>query len=210
MLIHFSPANQGFIKKLRTYILAQILGEEYDDDENQFSAEQLSQLTIVDDVIYFHGTLRVNYTTYDCQREQDYFNPSRGNANFMMLAKDNAEHRWWYGQMLAVFHVRYRYRGPGVRDTRPKDMEVAWVRWYGLRKGEKGIWSTKNLPVVGFVNEKVDKSPAFGFVDPAEIVRAVHLIPNQAGKKSANGLGPSIARGESKEHQDWNWFFVNM
>lgn len=54
---------------------------------------------------------------------------------------------------------------------------------------------------------------AFGFLDPSDIIRGVHLIPAFAHGTSSCYLGPSIAREFSDEElgdMDWNFFYVNM
>jgi len=55
---------------------------------------------------------------------------------------------------------------------------------------------------------------AFGFVDPDNIIRGVHLIPAFAFGSTDELLGPSKARrkldGAPNGYHDWNYYFVNM
>lgn len=194
---------------LHSYLLTCLLGVEHDSDKNQFTDEQLSNLIIVDNAIYRHKVLRVNYTSYDLRREQDSLNP-RTQSDIMMLSNDQGGHPYWYARILGVFHVRVIHKHPQQFKTTAHNMEFLWVRWFGLNSKPKFGWKEKNLPRVGFINEKVDKSPAFGFIDPSQVIRAVHLIPDEMGGKSTNGLGRSIARKESDDNLDWNYFFINM
>lgn len=89
-------------------------------------------------------------------------------------------------------------------------MEFLWVRWLGIQKDHEWGWKAKDLPKVGFINEREDKTVAFGFLDPAEVIRAVHLIPSFSEGKSTNGMPQTIARPLTDNNLDWNYFFVNM
>ena len=70
------------------------------------------------------------------------------------------------------------------------------------------IWATKRLPRVGFYDSS-DPS-AFGFLDPESIIRGVHLIPAFTYGQTSELLLHSIARQPSENHEDWEWFYVNM
>jgi hypothetical protein len=55
-------------------------------------------------------------------------------------------------------------------------MEFLFVRWFttDLGKPNQGGWESKQLYQVRFVD---GDDGAFGFLDPQEIIRGVHLIP---------------------------------
>ncbi|KIJ07244.1 hypothetical protein PAXINDRAFT_31848, partial [Paxillus involutus ATCC 200175] len=65
---------------------------------------------------------------------------------------------------------------------------------------------------VGFVPE--DDELSFGFVDPSDVVRGIHLIPAFAyGRTPALLSGPLVARatsGEQGKHDDWRLYYVNQ
>jgi hypothetical protein len=61
---------------------------------------------------------------------------------------------------------------------------------------------------VGFVDS--NDPAAFGFLDPNEVIRAVHLIPAFNEGRTANLLGPSIARQESEKDMDWTYYYVGL
>ena len=54
-----------------------------------------------------------------------------------------------------------------------------------------------------------DTDPAtFGFINPADIVCAVHLIPSfQDGKRNDILSGPSVTQSSSG---DWSWYYINQ
>ncbi len=49
---------------------------------------------------------------------------------------------------------------------------------------------------------------AFGFISPADVVRAAHLIPTFAQGRSIM-LPPSLAR-PIRPHEDWRFHYINM
>jgi hypothetical protein len=55
---------------------------------------------------------------------------------------------------------------------------------------------------------------AFGFIDPASVIRGAHLIPGFAYGPTNDYLGPSFIRQdpefEGAQHADWRYFYVNM
>jgi len=55
-------------------------------------------------------------------------------------------------------------------------MDVLWVCWFGLDVDTWGRWSKKLLHGISFI--PWDEPGAFGFLDPAHVIRGVHLIPN--------------------------------
>jgi len=72
-------------------------------------------------------------------------------------------------------------------------------------------WKICRLPKIGFVPDHPDAgSPAFGFLDPAQVIRGVHLIPSFMEELTGNLLGPSSARLEHEGDLDWLCYYVNM
>ncbi|KAG2029536.1 hypothetical protein BDR03DRAFT_825481, partial [Suillus americanus] len=101
------PAFTEFLPRLKDHILARLLGHDYDGDEVSFSSAQRSQLMLVNDRIYRHKVIRINYTTYDLRREQDSLN-SRTHADIMVLSHEDDEangHPYWYARIIGVFHA---------------------------------------------------------------------------------------------------------
>jgi len=88
------------VRLLKNHLLARVLGF---DDEDMFTTQDRLSLTIVNDQMYRHKVLRINYTTYDMRRAQDAINP-RTHPFFMMLSQDD-EHPYCYAQAISVFHV---------------------------------------------------------------------------------------------------------
>jgi hypothetical protein len=182
----------------------------YDGDENQFTAAQRNSVVIINNKIYRHKVLRVNYTTDDLRRAQDSLNP-RTQADIMVLAhehEDENPHPYWYARVIGVFHVNVRYTRPGEYRASVKRVDFLWVRWFARDATAPSGWAIKRLPRVGFYDG--DDPSAFGFLNPDLVVRGVQLIPAFRFGRTDALLGPSIARRESDQDEDWDWYYVNM
>ncbi|KAF7982631.1 hypothetical protein HWV62_27057 [Athelia sp. TMB] len=67
----------------------------------------------------------------------------------------------------------------------------------------------KRLPRIGFVPDEPGHD-AFGYINPSEIIRAVHLMPVFAYEKTKGLLGRSIARQSKGGDEDWHYYYVNI
>ena len=142
------------------------------------------------------------------RRAQDSINP-RTHPDIMVLSHDDSEgqeepHPYWYARIIGIYHADVRYKNRFGR------MDFLWVRWLGRDLSYKAGWKARRLPRVGFVPDDTPDSGAFGFLDPAVVIHAVHLIPAFSEGKTAELLKPSIARRESDNDEDWQYFYVNM
>ena len=57
----------------------------------EFTSEGRNTVTILNNLIYSHKVLWINYTTYDMRREQDFLNP-RTHADIMVLSQEPETH----------------------------------------------------------------------------------------------------------------------
>ena len=89
-------------------------------------------------------------------------------------------------------------------------MNFLWIWWLDRDLLYKAGWKARRLPHVRFVPDDTPNSRAFGFLDPAVIIHAVHLIPAFSEGKIAELLKPSIAHQESDNNKNWQYFYVNM
>lgn len=204
---------QNFLPVLKTHLLARLRMMAYEGDETDFSPKDLDTVRIVDNKIYFHKAVRINYTTYDMRRAQDSINP-RTHANIMMLShEDDSEevdwHPYWYGQVIGVFHVMVKHLGSWSKSSEPQRIDFLWVRWFGRENGVPlTSFDTLRLPRIGFVPD--DDPRPFGFVDPNEVLRAAHLIPAFAHGRTGNLLPSSSVRQPREEDKDSVFYYVNM
>jgi hypothetical protein len=106
-------------------------------------------------------------------------------------------HPYWYARILGIFHAHVLHVGPQSTSSQPQKIEFLFVRWFGHHVKQRAGWKARHLYQVSFLAENSD---AFGFVDPAHVVRAAHLIPAFAADKTSDllPLPSQIARRESE------------
>ena len=194
-----------------------MLGRQYDGDEHPFTAQERNALIIINNRIYKHNTLRVNYTTYDLQHAQDSLDP-RTHTDFMTLSHEDQDDMdpgnifpYWFGRIIGIYHAAVMYTGPESHSEvpQPQRMEFLFVRWFGRDLKHRAGWRHRRLNRIGFV-EGDDDAP-FGFLDPQEVIRGVHLIPAFHYGRTREMLAPSrIARPDSDQDEDWKYFYVNQ
>jgi len=192
-----------------------LLGHAYDGDEVKYSEDDHNTIQFVDHALYRHKTLRINYTTYDLRRQQDSINP-RTHPNIMLLSheettNDMDAHPYWYARVVGIFHVDVNYTGPHSKSSLNKQrIDFLWIRWFGRDMSFKAGWQARRLHRVGFLDAK--EPGAFGFLDPALVIRGVHLIPAFSQGQTGELLSPpqSVARMPFNETSDWRYYYVNM
>ncbi|KAJ7146245.1 hypothetical protein C8R44DRAFT_897878 [Mycena epipterygia] len=205
---------QNFLPDLKSHLLGRLLGIPYDGDESQYSIQDLADVNIIGERLYTHKVLRVNYTTYDVLRDQDTLN-TRTHPDFMVLAHEDEEetsaHPYWYGRIISIFHAEVRHVGPKSKNrTKIHRMEFVWVRWFGRDLSHRAGWKHRRLHRVGFIDASEPDSGAFGFLDPAEIIRGAHLIPAFHYGRTKHLLSPSVARHfDAEKDEDYIYYYVN-
>lgn len=168
------------------------------------------------DRIYGHKIIQFNYTTYDVRRAQDVVNPGTSHCNIMLLAGGMAvqpspgepsdamsgpqPHPYIYARVLRVYHANVVYTGPGMVDYSPTRMDFLWVRWFKRQILE----NPDHLDQLAF--PPVTEEGAFGFVDPANVVRGCHIIPKfSLGMRYPSGVGFSRLADDSS---DWLSYYI--
>ncbi len=162
-------------------------------------------MVIRDHFIYSHATAAFNFTTYDLRRDQDTMNTNSGRCDVMIPAFESSSesdpiHPYWYARILKILHTQVFFGASPVSER----IEFLFVRWFGRDMEWKGGPSTLRLDRIGFV-PSTDQE-AFGFLNPALVIRASHLIPAFKFGKTSHLLGPSLAR--EGEEGDWDNYYV--
>ena len=80
-------------------------------------------------------------------------------------------------RVLGIFHANIIYTGPGSKNFLSHRIEFLWVRWFEIIQECLG-WEQRALDTVKFL--PMADEDAFGFVDPANVLRACHMIPSFA------------------------------
>ncbi|KAK0452774.1 uncharacterized protein EV420DRAFT_1700868 [Desarmillaria tabescens] len=182
-------ACNGFIRKLKDHLLSRIL-----NSNDEFTDLHRQNLIIVDNRLYSHQILRINYTTYNARRNQDSINPCT-HSDIMALSpstqtdldSDNNSHPYLYARVIGIFH--------------------ATVRHVGLQSIPSGF-RAKRLPCIGFLPG--DDPQAFGFVDPNDVLHASHIMPAYVYGQTSDILPPSICRRFNENDMDWARYYVDI
>ncbi|ETW76921.1 hypothetical protein HETIRDRAFT_422272 [Heterobasidion irregulare TC 32-1] len=110
-----------------------------------------------------------------------------------------------YVHVIGIFHCMVHHHG---HSSEPKQMDFLWVCWFSLDTNAPGGWDCKQLHSVAFIPE--DDLAMFGFLDPKQIIRSVHVIPAFACGHISEQLRPSIAQQPAKNDEDWERYYINM
>jgi len=182
---------------------------EYEGDEHDFSDADRDSVLIIDNKIFEHSVLRVNYTTYDLRREQDSINPCT-HADLMVLShEEERTHPYWYARLIKVFHVGVRFREQlDVTWSQPERMNILFVRWF-KRDSTPAGFAAKRLQRLQFFED--DCPDAYGFLDPECVIRGIHLIPAFAfGRTKQSHTKPTFARRKEEKNTDSCFYYLNM
>ncbi|KAI0054379.1 hypothetical protein BV25DRAFT_1817149 [Artomyces pyxidatus] len=154
------------------------------------------------DCIYHHKRMYFHFTTYDVKRGTDLINPGTSRHNIMLLDDGTTGHRFMYARVLGVYHANVVYTGQDTLDYEPRRLDFLWVRWYEVINPDSSGWD--GLDFVYF--PPVEEIDAFGFVDPNDVLRGCHIVPDFAsGKRREDGAGLS---GLAKDSEDYNRYYI--
>lgn len=145
------------------------------------------------------------------RRGQDSMNP-RTHCDVMVHSPETEDgaHPFWYARVLGVFHVKVLQTGPGVHNRSVQSMDFLWVRWFGIEPHYRSGPKAARLPKIGFIPET--NSDAFGFLDPAVVLRGCHLVPAFAAGRTnllLSTVSVTAAR-HPDETNDWANYYVIM
>ncbi|KZV64559.1 hypothetical protein PENSPDRAFT_561883, partial [Peniophora sp. CONT] len=195
---HGDVAYKDFIPKLKTHLLGRELNEApiANEPAHVYTDEQLEGCVFfAGHRIYEHATAGFNYTTYDVLRAQDAINSNnitRQNAprshDVMVHAPKGDRHPFRYARVLAIYHANITF----FDDARPKRRDFLFVRWFELDPTWACGPSARRLERVRYL--PATNPAAFGFLDPASVIRACHLIPAFALGITSEFLNMSFAR----------------
>jgi hypothetical protein len=163
--------------------------------------------------LYAHKLLRVNYTTYDVRRAQDIIHVDMLQSNIMLHNElafpEDPEplsgplHPYRYAKVIGVYHANVAYVGTlpdGSRDLTAHRIDLAWIHRYNILEADKEF-VLDSLSLCSLFSDG-----ALDFLDPAKIVRSVHLIPRFFKGRKAAPTPPS----KCVPAQDaWDQYYIN-
>lgn len=200
--------TKDFIPLLKDHLIARLQGRAYDGDENEYSAEERSQLLFQHGRLYKHSVLRVNYTTYDLRRNQDIIKPASPKNMILVSSSEDPNpgeepHPFWYAKVIGVYHANIIHAPSGNRF--PRRMDFLWVRWLGRDLARLGGFKERRLDRVGYVPHP---DGSFAFLDPANVIRGCHLIPAFSHGHTEELL-PKSSAWDHPTDGDWRYYYVN-
>lgn len=208
---------QDFVARLKDHLIRRMDG--LMDPDAVVPEPRRRALLFQHDRMYPHQTMQVNYTTYDVRRGRDTIHINTDHSNIMVLANEDPSNSsspagdptlYWYAHIIGIYHVN-------VIDTsvdsmavasHPKRMEFLHIRWLGRDPDWRSGWAAKRLEQVGFIPET--DPGAFDFLDPADVIRACHLIPAFAEGRTRSLLNFSLLARSDATEDDWQRFYVNQ
>ncbi|KAJ3540172.1 hypothetical protein NMY22_g4410 [Coprinellus aureogranulatus] len=210
------PALTNFYDDLRSHLLARLLQHEQHYSDAEFTTRQLNRVVMDTKAIYRHKVLRINYTTYDMLRMQDSINPRTEHNDIMVLANESDSvlgfrpHPYWYARVIGIYHIDVSLLDEDCQNIVKEEVRIdfLWVRWFARPKNSIGF-EDHRLQQVAFIDTDLENSGAFGFIDPADVIRAVHMIPAFSGGRTGEYMGKSIARHHREKDTDYAYYNVN-
>lgn len=175
-------------------------------DHSPNSSDDANRVFLNRDRLYRHNIMRINYTTYDIRRAQDTINPRTAHRDIMVLVDDRktAKQHFRYARVLGIYHANVQYAGRGMIDFSSHRMEFLWVRWFQQ-------FSDSTLPPTAL--ERLSFPPmagkeAFGFIDPANVLRSCHIIPMFSLGPRYGKQDPGLSRSAG-DSTDWKAYYLN-
>lgn len=195
--------SQDFVIKLKDHLLARVLDKQQDTDPLSFTSKDRSLLYIRNNRLELRHSMNVYFTTYDLRRGKDRVN-MRGRSHVMALSQDG-DHPYIYAQVLGIYRV-YVLHGPTMVDE--VKMDVLWVRWFKVDETHRAGWKAKRLHQVKFIPSLEDD--AFGFLNPEDVIRGVHLIPGFHHGHRLHSFSDPTSVWDHEDECDWQTYYINQ
>ncbi|KIO32592.1 hypothetical protein M407DRAFT_39350, partial [Tulasnella calospora MUT 4182] len=123
-------------------------------------------------------------------------------------ASTSRRRRFWYARVLGIFHCQARDRH--AEESEWKQIDFLWIRWMGTDPDSRSGLNARRLERVGYVPD-ADGPGAFGFIDPADVIRACHLAPAFHHGTRSDLLSSSVSVAfdfNEPEGEDYEFYYV--
>ena len=189
----------------------------YDGDEHEFTHQDRDNIIIEKNQMYKHKTIRFKSMTYDAHRIEESANPQT-HADVMVLShKDGVDGHsafpYWHARIVGIYHFVVQEKTDGGAGLGPPlRMDVLFIHWFGFDSpdGQSG-WRAQHMHKVGFLPDTNTNGPAFGFLDPNEVIWMVHLILDFFSVRTKEMLtGRSMAVPNHHPEGEYPMYYVAM
>lgn len=188
---------QDFLPHLKQHLYARLL-----ESDPLYDCGRYRDLIIRDGILYKHPIMRVNFTTYDIQQDQDIVHIPFDKQDILVYnPEERGPYPWAFARVLGIYHANVSTR----THPDPQTYYFLWVRW--LRRDEtlSSFVTARRFDRVSFVPYDSPDEEPFGFIDPGTVIRGCHLIPDFNLGRTDELMPASIFRdGEG----DWKRFCV--
>ncbi|TEB04127.1 hypothetical protein FA13DRAFT_1575394, partial [Coprinellus micaceus] len=203
----------GFISKMKEHLLPRVL-EALGHAESPVDKDAWKHVTLQHNRLFNHRILRLNHTTYDLRRQDDVIHVDTPRCNVMLLNPFFCKETWKsqppyrYAKVLGVFHANVSFigelHGSPRCDTAPAyhRLNFVWVQWYSCHAAG-GEFEPDHVTL-----RPVDSPDSLAFLDPLEIIRAAHLIPQFSLGKIASPP-PKSRLVNTQPWSLWKAYYVN-
>ena len=119
---------QDFLPHLKDHLLGRLWGLIYNSNEYDFNDEDHHCVIILNNKIYEHVYLRLNYTTYDLWQDQDSINNCSHPDVMLLLQEDKHLHPYWYACVCLVFHTMVQHCNDiASLYSKPEQMDILFL-----------------------------------------------------------------------------------
>jgi hypothetical protein len=178
--------------------------------------EDIGNVWIQQECAFGHLTMRVNYTTYDVRRDSKLISLKR-QPDIMLSAEriwqskedpDADPHVYAYARVIGIYHVEIKDLHERQFNIPVTRVDVLHVRWFEYEPGWDYGWKYRREERLRFVPG--DGDDAFGFIDPANVIRSIHLKPAGSQGMTDNGIAYSpMAHRFGSDTEDYRAFDLN-
>lgn len=153
-------------------------------------------------VLYQHSIMRINFTTYDIQQDQDIIHLPFDKQDILIFnPQEEGPYPWAFARVLGIYHAAVRTR----KYSEPQTYHFLWVRWFKRDQSLPSFATTRQFDRVSFIpHDSPDEEP-FGFIDPATVIRGCHLIPDFKSGRTHELMPSSIFQDGDG---DWKKFCI--
>ncbi|KAK7682685.1 hypothetical protein QCA50_014068 [Cerrena zonata] len=208
-------AFKDFLTQLLNHLVARLLYPGMADDGTKYDAADHAKIMIVNGRIFNHKTMQVNYTTYDMRREYDIVNANK-HADIMTVASDfdaetmtsSSGHPFSYARVIGIYHAEVVHILPG-NQANVHTVQFLRVHWYRRDTTFKAGFQHRRLNRIELMSH--DEPGAFGFIDPDDVIRGVHVIPafHYGTKIGIETEDSGSINSASPLFTPWTYYYVN-